>query len=124
MYLIIDNSSVDEPVFAYYQRTAWKRFVATSDSRDLLSSLNNFLTSEHQQLSHLEGLGVVLKKGSFTATRVAVTIVNTLALSLHIPVLGVVDTDAKSLADFLTAITQKLQGHYVAAEYSALPHVG
>jgi len=120
MYLLIDNSDNDKTILHFYVNNIWSQRELVNDTGGLLINLMNFLKEEKKQLSDLHGLAVVVGRGRFTATRVAVTLVNTLAYALKIPVLAV-DAWHQNLAeDFQSAVI----GKYVSALYSAPANIG
>ena len=62
-------------------------------SRDLLSFLQDNLAKLNEDFSTLDGLGVYQGPGSFTGLRIGITVSNTLADSLGIPIVGVTGKD-------------------------------
>ncbi len=119
MYLLIDNSSNDKILFHYCLDTKWTQREFGKDS-DLLVSVDQLLSNEGRQLSDLRGLAVVVGKGKFTATRIAVTVVNTLSYALQIPVLAVEDWYKNLIKD----IQASPIGQYASAQYSAPANIG
>ena len=121
MYLLVDNSLPDTVVFQYVDDAAKTERILSRSPGGLLVSIQAFLAELHLEISDLSGLAVVVGKGRFTATRVAVTIANTLAFAQEIPVLAV-----KEFTDphWLQALQEAIPGRFIAAEYSAEPRVG
>ncbi len=119
MYLLIDNSSNDKILIHYCLNTKWTQREFNKDN-DLLVSVHQLLSDEDKQLIDLGGLAVVVGKGKFTATRIAVTVVNTLSYALHIPVLAVDDW----YEDLIQDIQASPVGQYVSAQYSAPANIG
>ena len=72
-------------------------FETKNQSSDLLPAINGFLTNNKIKLTDLEGILVNIGPGSYTGIRVGVTIANTLAWSLNIPVLGYSDDGFKKV---------------------------
>lgn len=120
MYLLIDNSSNDKIIFHFCLNTDWVQREFVRDDRDLLEVVDQLLIEEKKQLTDLRGLSTIVGKGKFTATRVAATLVNTLAYALKIPVLGV--------DDFYPSLEKDIRsqpfGQYVSAQYSAPANIG
>lgn len=119
MYLLIDNSSNDKILVHYCLDTKWAQREFNKDN-DLLVSIDQLLSDDAKQLSDLRGLAVVVGKGKFTATRIAVTVVNTLSYALQIPVLAVGDWYENLIKD----IQASPVGQYVSAQYSAPANIG
>ncbi len=120
MYLVIDNSADNRVLFYAYLNTKWVQGELDLNKKSLLSALVEFANSIDQQINDIEGIAVVVGLGKFTATRVAVTVANALALSLAIPVLAV-DQFNENLNQQL-ASTPK--GIYLSARYSAPANIG
>lgn len=123
MLLFIDLS---EPVairLGVYQGGAWSEHVTSFEhSGGLMGWIQDVFDSLGQPLSAISAIGVVLGKGRFTATRIAVTVANSLGFALQVPVVGVRDLD---LNDELVKKLESTTGlQYVAAEYSAEAHIG
>jgi len=120
MYLLIDNSLNDKIIFHYCLDTIWVQREFVRDEKSLLEVMNELLLSENKQISDLRGLATIIGKGKFTATRIAVTLVNTLAYSLKIPVVAVENWSQ----DLLKNIQASPIGQYVSAQYSAPANIG
>jgi len=122
MYILVDNSKDGELNFFYTLNTKWVQQVfRTEQSLDLLSALDDCLKKIGKKISDLRGLAVVVGKGRFTATRVAVTVANTLAYTLQIPVVAMKDPDT---AQAVNMIESAPVGQYVSAKYSGEANIG
>ena len=119
MYLLVDNSANDKIFVHYYLNTKWIQ-CKFDKNKDLLEIVDQLLLDESKQLTDLRGLAVVVSKGKFTATRIAVTVVNTLSYALQIPVLAVTDW----YEDLIKDIQASPVGQYVSAQYSAPANIG
>jgi len=120
MYLLIDNSTEHQIIIHYYINNSWQKKEFFLDELSLVGVIENLLKNENITLSGLEGLAVVISKGRFTATRVAVTTVNTLAFALKIPVVAVTEWSP----NLLKKIKETKIGQYVTALYSAEANIG
>lgn len=120
MYLLIDNSSNDKVTFHYCLDIDWVQCEFDRNEQNLLAMVDKLLSDEAKKLSDLRGLAVVVGKGKFTATRIAVTIANTLSYALQIPVLAVDGWYLNLKKD----IQASPVGQYVSAQYSAPANVG
>lgn len=119
MYLFLDNSEDQKIVFKYCLDTIWVQCEFGSEV-SVTKALHQLLLQENKQLSDLRGLAVRVGVGRFTATRIAVTVVNTLAYAQQIPVLAVDDWSL----DLIKKIQATPLGQYVSARYSAPANIG
>jgi tRNA A37 threonylcarbamoyladenosine modification protein TsaB len=122
MYLVIDNTAVDEIVLYTSAEDEWQAFRYTGTEEDaLLRAIDEALRDRSVTLEVVEGLAIRVGKGRFTATRVAVTVANTLAYVRHIPVVAVVDVDFTTIVQ---TIAETPIGQYATAIYSAEASIG
>ncbi|NQU77581.1 tRNA (adenosine(37)-N6)-threonylcarbamoyltransferase complex dimerization subunit type 1 TsaB [Candidatus Falkowbacteria bacterium] len=66
-------------------------------SEALLPAIAKFLPKN--KIKELEGIIVVSGPGAFTSLRIGITIANTLAYALKIPIVGIKQTEFKNLED-------------------------
>ncbi|MBP6859180.1 MAG: hypothetical protein KBC69_00970 [Candidatus Magasanikbacteria bacterium] len=89
MILFIDNTEDEQVVFYYFLDNKFAQTtVKVKNNQDLLVSLDIFLSELKISVSAITVLGVVVGAGKFTGTRLAVTMANTLAYSLKIPIIS------------------------------------
>lgn len=67
-------------------------------ARDIFAYLRDRLGEFHKNFEDLEGIGVFRGPGSFTGLRISMTVMNTLADSLGLPIVGETGDDWKSTA--------------------------
>lgn len=91
MYLLIDTSTpvtritlVEDDTVIFQESWDIGRQLATY----LLGHLEEVLRSREADWHSLKGLGVYRGPGSFTGLRIGITVMNTLASSLAIPIIG------------------------------------
>lgn len=122
MRIIIDNSLDDVCIFYLKTGSGWiRKTVNNSGGEPLLAGFQSVLKKLKKELSDIDGIAVVVGKGRFTATRVAVTVANTLAYAFHIPVVALNRADT-SEADRKFGKSRK--GVYISAKYSGEAHIG
>jgi tRNA A37 threonylcarbamoyladenosine modification protein TsaB len=122
MFMIIDNSEDGKILLTVLDKKIVQEIVYRSDRPDLLVSLDKAFSKMRAKLKDLKGLGVVVGAGRFTATRLAVTMANTLAYSLNIPVVALPKNwDA---AKAFKNIRQAKPGRYALPKYSGEAHIG
>ena len=68
------------------EKTTWQ--ADRTLARDLLKKINELLERQNSRFADLRGLFVYKGPGSFTGLRIGLTVMNTLAYSEHIPVVG------------------------------------
>ncbi len=123
MFLIIDNTEEKKIIFSFLLNNKFvQRTYETKENKGVLVCLEKLLSSLKLTLKDIKYLGVVVGAGRFTASRLAVTTVNTLAFSLKIPVVALPknfdQTDALKLAK------SAVVGKYVMPAYSGEARIG
>lgn len=93
-------------------------------NRELLFCIDNLLHEQRLSKVDIKGIAVVVGEGSFTSTRIAVTMANTFGYVLNIPVLGVVKDEAKPDAKLIERISWQPICQYILATYSGEPNIG
>ena len=121
MYLLINNSWPDQAIFqGVYNDFCVERFIPRTPS-GLLGAISVFLKEFDLSVQDIAGIVVVVGKGHFTGTRIAVTIANIFAYARQIPILSVKEYDNYT---WLEALKKATPGQYISAEYSTEPRVG
>lgn len=101
------------------QKTSWE--AGHELSQTILNRILKILAARKTDFKNLSGIVVYRGPGSFTSLRIGVTVANTLAYGLKIPVVGV------SGQTWLKQGTKKLAtaqlGKYVVPKYDRPPHI-
>lgn len=108
--------------------------IAFNESEKLLSLIDSLIKTSSSKLhdsgfmiQSLKGVGVVTGPAGFTALRIGVTVANTLAWGLKIPVVGVARGEFKEPADLVNLILRKLKkakpGKLVLPFYGGEPRI-
>jgi tRNA A37 threonylcarbamoyladenosine modification protein TsaB len=122
MYLVIDNTAGEElVVFISEDGKAWAEHKFCIEKNELLISIEKVLEKEKRKIEDLKGIAVKVGKGKFTGTRLAVTIGNTLAFALKIPVIARTVIDPRTVVD---EIKKTPVGQYALPVYSGEPRIG
>lgn len=90
-------------------------------AKGLLAYLRETLQGQGKTFDDIQGIGVYKGPGSFTGLRIGLTVVNTLADSLEIPIVGVSGEDWKA-----TALRRLKAGEgdgVVLPDYGAAAHI-
>lgn len=123
MFLVIDNTAGDKLVFFVSENEVdWRTYEFPSDKNGaLLIALEKILKETTRSLNELRGLAVKVGKGKFTSTRIAVTVGNTLAYALKIPIVADKEID---LSTIIEKIKNTPVGEYALPVYSGEPRLG
>ena len=89
--------------------------------RTLARGLLKFLEEKTGDLYDISGIGVMKGPGSFTGLRIGLTVANTLADSLNIPIVGATGEDWRETA--LEKLRAGENEKIVMPEYGAVAHI-
>lgn len=89
--------------------------------RTLARGLLKFLEEKTGDLHDISGIGVMKGSGSFTGLRIGLTVANTLADSLNIPIVGATGEDWRETA--LEKLRAGENEKIVMPEYGAVAHI-
>lgn len=123
MYLYLDNSG-DENVIFFISKDGvrWNEIKKQSGGNgSLLIALSEMMDEQKFSPDDLRGIAVKVGVGRFTSTRVAVTVANTLAFTLKIPVVSIKEAGLEKIKEILEKTPV---GQYAHAVYSAEPRIG
>lgn len=120
MYLLIDNS--DREVINLYLSLNNKivQYPYRSEEYNLVQAIEDCFRQSGQNKEALLGMAVLVGKGSFTSTRIAVTVANTMAYALNTKVTAVQSLEG----DWVEQIDKASEGVFVSAIYSGEPNIG
>jgi len=98
MILIIDTTNREEIIIGLFDgRHHYSfEFDTKGQTEDLLTAIDGILKNQKIRLQDLKCILVNQGPGSFTGTRVGVTVANTLAWNLDIPILGFSEKNLES----------------------------
>lgn len=90
-------------------------------ARIIHAQIRDFLAEHNMQVTDIEGIVVLRGPGSFTGLRIGITVANTLARGLGVPIVGTLS------GDWFKTGTEKLTGgmndEQVLPEYGAPVHI-
>lgn len=133
MYLFLDNSLDGQMLIYAGEGKKWQKFAYSTvkDSDGLLVVVEKTLQKLNKNVQQVKGLAVRVGVGKFTSTRIVVTLGNTLALTLNIPIVAVVshvgeegEVEEKALFGLAEKIITQPIGQYVSAKYSGEANIG
>lgn len=90
-------------------------------AQELLGQLEDFLAEHDLTFDRLTGLVIFRGPGSFTGLRIGVTVFNTLADSLNIPIVGEIGDDWLKLG--ISRLEEGRVDSIVLPEYGRPPHI-
>jgi tRNA A37 threonylcarbamoyladenosine modification protein TsaB len=124
MYLLIDLSEkkIIDLILFDENNDHHKQFPGFN--KDLLNTVGNFFKEIGITPKDLLGIAVIVGTGSFTGTRLAVTLANTFAYALKIKILTIKKEEKGDLLGIISKLKNKKAGEYVSATYSGEPNIG
>ena len=90
-------------------------------ARFLLKFLRDSLATQQKEFKDISAIGVFQGPGSFTSLRIGLTVANTLAQSLNIPIVGETGEDWQNKA--LHRLENNQTDQIVLPEYGAAPRI-
>ncbi|MBH41416.1 MAG: hypothetical protein CL685_01750 [Candidatus Magasanikbacteria bacterium] len=124
MFLVFDASQKDIIHIILFDKEKRVDYSQPGKNRELLQEVATFLEKELCKKEEILGIAVVLGAGSFTSTRIAVTVANSWAFVQSIPVLGIAKEEMHNNDSLISSFKQQPVGKYITAEYSAEPNIG
>lgn len=124
MFLLIDTTERDNIFFILFGGGKHNEKKVEAKNRNILIVFNEFLKELSLSKDDVQGIAVIVAEGSFTSTRLAVTVANTFAYAEKIPVLAVLRENTTNLAWLESEIKKQPIGQYISAEYSGEPNIG
>lgn len=124
MYLVIDPSSSEVVRFSLVDsgfRTA-KEY--TTDHTGFLGALENFFERRQATREQVTGVAVVVGAGTFTRTRLAVTLANVWSFAYHIPVCAITFLESADAEVIIKKFAEPTDSTYITATYSGEPNIG
>lgn len=123
MYLIIDPGSDQKISYYLFDQSTFGETTKKTRSSNFLCELDNFLTQKKLEAVDLEGVGVVVGQGRFTATRIAVVIANLFGYEFDLPLLGLESFSRDNRRDIIHRFQTQSDCKYISAEYSGEPNI-
>lgn len=91
---------------------------------ELLSVLHEALQESSVDQKAITGIAVLVGVGTFTSTRLAVTVANTFAYANQIPVVTVTVAQKDNFAGMEDMLAAATPGQFISATYSGDPRIG
>lgn len=123
MNLLIDLSEKDEIRLALFDEKKNSYKIFSGQNRELIYCLEEMLKENNLKKEQISAIAVVVGSGSFTSTRIAVTVANTFGYILNIPLLAIDENDAKDYQLLICKLKKQPLNQYISATYSAEPNI-
>ncbi len=123
MYIIFDATEFNFLRYTLFTPEQEIQTVIEQKNKQLLVEFDLFLKENDKTLDNIKGIAVILGKGSFTSTRITVTVANTLALTKNILVLGIEYKPNYSYSQLQELFLNIKPHQYIHAIYSGKPNI-
>jgi tRNA threonylcarbamoyladenosine biosynthesis protein TsaB len=125
MYLLIDLSTRDMVSLRLYDADALVQSIETPGKNvDLLTVIADALAAIHISPEQLGGIAVVVGSGTFTGTRLAVTVANTFAFANKTKVVTISEHQKEDFSLQRELFAAAVAGEFISATYSGMPRIG
>jgi tRNA threonylcarbamoyladenosine biosynthesis protein TsaB len=125
MLIITIRTDKPEAELGLYDSNTQLAYETWTAHRQLAESLHTkikqLLDEQTKTLHDIEGIVAFQGPGSFTGLRIGLTVANTLAYALHVPVVG--STDPQWLETGIRRLQEGMGGTVVIPEYGAPVHI-
>ncbi|PIR03358.1 MAG: hypothetical protein COV60_00725 [Candidatus Magasanikbacteria bacterium CG11_big_fil_rev_8_21_14_0_20_43_7] len=122
-FLLINTSAFDVISLSLFDETTRDDMRIVAHNRELLQSIDTFFTEHGIANTEIGGVMVVVGEGTFTSTRLAVTVANTFAYVQKIPLLPISKEQTNDPQALLPLLLEQPVGRYISATYSAPPSI-
>ena len=129
MILVIDTANNEKAFLGLWDKT-WLSQIEWAAGRnlsaDIMIKLDQLFETADREIEKITGLIINAGPGSFTGLRIGISVANTIAYSLNIPIVGV--AEPKTAQDLLELGDRKLQqeSHFcqpISPEYGSEPNL-
>lgn len=126
MYILIDMSVKDTIRIVQFTAdgTLVHETVTNGTTVELLQTLDTSLTETAHTIGGVMGIAVYVGVGSFTSTRIAVTVTNAIVYAKHICACTTNVAACTDLPNIAVNLRQAEPGQYISATYSGSPRIG
>jgi len=133
MYLLINLSEKDNIQLALFNESEFNESSYSGQNRELLVCIDDLLNKQNLNKKNIKGIISVVGAGGFTSTRIASVVGNTLAYTLHIPILAIKENQIKSpygrspagrkIQKLIPKLLEQPVGQYISPTYSGEPNI-
>jgi tRNA threonylcarbamoyladenosine biosynthesis protein TsaB len=123
MILLFDSSSMTAKLHIVQggQTNTYEWEAGRTLAKNMLQFLEDKISSHGGSWDDLEGIGILRGPGSYTGLRIGITVLNTLAESLRIPIVGATGDEWVDIC--LERLSQGETDKVVLPEYGADAHI-
>lgn len=122
--IIAFNTSTPTCFISVFRKDAWHDYqweAGRSLANNLLGYLDEIFKKESSSFSDISGIIAYQGPGSFTGLRIGLTVFNTLADSLSVPIVGVTGDNWKQQG--VQRLNSSENDQLVMPEYGGVPHI-
>ncbi len=119
MYLALDTSQKDVVHIMLFDEEQLQEKTISAGNREITMVLADVLEQEKIAPADIAGIMIVVGTGSFTGTRLAAVVGNTIAMAWQIPVMAITAMDVPHVQSLISDIKKVPVGQYVSPAYSA-----
>lgn len=124
MFLYIDPSKHNCIRLIIFRDNTASVYEVSGKNRELLSVIDDIFCHHKLSLQDLRGIILLEGEGSFSSTRIATVVANSLSFTLHIPVVSTTRVHEPTIETVTQFFDHTLVGHYVIPLYSGEPNIG
>jgi tRNA A37 threonylcarbamoyladenosine modification protein TsaB len=126
MYILIDMSVKDTIRIVQFdtEGTLLHETITSGTTVALLQVLDMSLKEASRTITDVRGMAVLVGIGSFTSTRIAVTVVNAIVYANQICARATTAADHADLPNIARLLIEARPGQYISATYSGVPRIG
>lgn len=124
MLLLLNPSQKNSISLALFDEARVAAKTCEGSNKEILFFIDELLKDQRVDKKDVQGIAVVVGAGTFTGTRLAVTIANTFGYALQIPLLAISEQEAEDPQALIPRLLSRPKGEYLSATYSGEPRVG
>lgn len=124
MYLAIDMSQPSQIHLVLFESELVAEITTKGANADVLTVMADFLAANNIEAKSLHGIAIVMGEGTFTSTRLSVTVANTVQYVYDTPLLDITAAELSDVATLSERFKTDAKDHYLSATYSAEPRIG
>lgn len=124
MYILLGMEERDVVRIVCFTKDQAQEYQVPAKNSEILTHIDACLAKNNRTLAEIKGIAVVVGAGTFTSTRLAVTVGNTIAYVQQIPIVAVSAELKNNYTNSIELCEKQLVGIYVSATYSGSPRIG
>jgi len=122
MYVVFDTSEYGVLRFILFTQDQEFQKIVSQKNKELLREFDIFLQEHGHTIQDITAIAVVVGVGSFTSTRIAVTVANMFAYTNDMLVSSIASKSVYTYSELTKLFTNIKKHHYIHAIYSSNPY--